>query len=582
MTEFIDQFPNLPQVIDIGGERYFMGPQKPIEMGFKSRQDYINSFGIKPQTEYLLRRYMFFSLQAKRKLKFESPQDKTELITILKNRVKQLKASKEFTSSLLKNTIIQRSYINIERLIQELEGTDYKEDTPFKMPDINILPCTKAKKYIKQIPENHLFQMILEIAWYLLHPDSVPSTIQCDWAKLIKQLDTLRLGDIVTSIQKAEEVGGIEPSKNVYNYFKKINLENVIKKNNLTNALDQAKDAALKIQDDTANKEIKDRLRTLLDILEIKKYLTDDIPTDNDRMKIIDVPTTDKIKKSMPSNPMSGGATKALDQPIGIAMKPMYDFFKGVYDPIYTLLDTSLTTYSRSSNDIKKVVIPQLTTLLHICNNLNPSDTIEGGLNTFGIYRITNVEKEVIDFINNMLSSTNVYVDKFPEDKDKNTFNKQLFELPKVRLSSLLNKFLNFNTFKDPDTIPYIQFFTVGGNIELMAKDNFINPKNPEMSEPVFNAINEFFTKDDLYILCTKSENIKENIPMNMYQINYDEIDISQTGIKIDNLVANYFNKNKDPELYLEKLLTISPYIVFNDAELALSIFLLFKYLLPV
>ena len=59
----------------------------------------------------------------------------------------------------------------------------------------------------------------------------------------------------------------------------------------------------------------------------------------------------------------------------------------------------------------------------------------------------------------------------FLNDKDKNTFNKQLFELPKVRLSyTYLNKFLNFNTFKDPDTIPYIQFFTVGGNIELMDK----------------------------------------------------------------------------------------------------------------
>jgi hypothetical protein len=258
----------------------------------------------------------------------------------------------------------------------------------------------------------------------------------------------------------------------------------------------------------------------------------------------------------------------------------MYDFFKDVYDPVYTLIDTSLTSYSRSESDIKKVVIPQLTTVLHICNNLNPSENIEGGSNTFGIYKITNVEKEVIDFINNMLSSTSMYVDKFPDNKDKNIFNKQLFELPKVRLSSLLNKFLNFNTFKDPDTIPYIQFFTVGGNMELMSKDKFINQN--KISEPVFNAINEFFNKDDLYILCTKSENISENIPMNMYQIDYDSIDISQTGIKIDNLVSNYFNKNRDPELYLENLVTISPYVVFNDAELALSIFLLFKYLLPV
>jgi hypothetical protein len=44
MSEFRDPFPELPQVVDIGGDRYFMGPQKPIELGFKSRKDFINSF----------------------------------------------------------------------------------------------------------------------------------------------------------------------------------------------------------------------------------------------------------------------------------------------------------------------------------------------------------------------------------------------------------------------------------------------------------------------------------------------------------------------------------------------------------
>lgn len=582
MAQFNDSFPNLQQAIDVGGERYFMGPEKPIELGFKSRQDYINSFGTDKRTEYLLRKYMFFSLKNKKKLAFDSEKDKSDLITILKKRAKQLKASSEFTSSVLKNTIFQRSYINIEKLVQDLEGAEYKQASEFKLPNIDILPCTKAKKYVKQIPDTQLFQMILEISWYLLHPESVPSNIQCSWAKLIKQLDTLRLGDIVSNIRQAEEAKGIEPSKDAYNYFKKINLENFVKSNSLESALDQVKKTALDAQGDNASKQMKDRLRMLLDILEIKKYLADDLPVDEDRLKIIDVPASDKIKKSMPSNPMRGGAAKALEQPIGIAMKPMYDYFKAVYDPVYTLLDKTLTQYPKNSEDAKMVVIPQLTTILHICNNLSPSETTEGGSNTYGIYRITNVDKEIISFFNNMLASTNGYVSKFAEDKDKNIFNRQLFELPKVRLSSLLNNFLNSSTYKDPKSIPYIQFFTVGSNMELMTKDKFINPKSPELSEPVFEAVNNYFVKDDLYILCTKSENISENIPMNLYQIDYDSIDISETGMKIDNIPNNYFNKNKVPELHLEKLVSLLPYVVFNDAELALSIFLLFKYLLPV
>jgi hypothetical protein len=62
MSEFIDQFSNLPQVIDLGGDKYFMGPQKPIELGFKSRKNYLDSFGSDRETEYLLRKYMFYIL----------------------------------------------------------------------------------------------------------------------------------------------------------------------------------------------------------------------------------------------------------------------------------------------------------------------------------------------------------------------------------------------------------------------------------------------------------------------------------------------------------------------------------------
>ena len=86
MTDFIDPYPNLPQVIDVGGDRYFMGPQKPIELAFKSRKDYIDSFGKDPKTEYLLRRYMYVDIKPKKELRFDKPQDKSDLIAILKKR----------------------------------------------------------------------------------------------------------------------------------------------------------------------------------------------------------------------------------------------------------------------------------------------------------------------------------------------------------------------------------------------------------------------------------------------------------------------------------------------------------------
>ncbi len=579
MTEFNDPFPNLPKVVDVGGDRYFMGPQKPIELGFKSRQEYLNSFGTQRETERLLRQYMYYELGSKKRTQFVSPEDKQALINILKTRAKQLEASKEFTSSTLKNTLIQRSYVNIQRLIQQFEGPDYKGFQLPKIPD--LLPCTKAKTYIKQIPEDRLFQMILEIAWYLLHPDKVPSKVQCDWAKLIKQLDTLRLGDIVADIHNLEQGKGLAPTEKALNYFKKINLETVAKKETLSNALEEAAEMASRIEDENAKDDAKKRLQVLLDILQTKKYLSNNLPVDTDRLKIVNAPTAEKIKKDMITNPMQGGASKALEKPLAIAMKPLFDYFKVVFDPIYSLLESSIQTYSADSTKLKKVIIPQLTTLIHICNNINPSETATGGANTYGVYRIKNVDQELVQFINTMMASTQTYVDKFQDDSSKNKFNRQLFELPKVRLTSLLNRFLDSTTYKDPDTIPYIQIFTVDGNMKLKDKVTFMDPKMPVMTEQVFNATTELFTPNDVYIVCTKSENVKEDIPMNVYEIDYTTVDVGESGVQINNIPNNYFNKNKDPVLYMDKLVTLMPYVVFNDAELALSTFISFKDLMP-
>ena len=577
MSDFRDPFPNLPQVVDIGNDRYFMGAQKPIELGFKDRTDYIKSFSDNSRTEFLIRKYLYISLKGKKRLVFEDPKEKAELIAILRKRAKKIESSNEFTSSTLKNTLLQRSYLNIQRLIQELEGPDYKGFKFPSLPDIS-LPCTKAKKYIRTIPENRLYQLILEIAWYLLHPDDVPEKVKCDWAKTIKQLDTLRIGDLV--INEKQNGNNVSPS----NYFKRINLSSVVKSKTLVNALDQAREMAQQIEGTTANDNMKERLQTLINILEIKKYLSDDLPVDKDRVKIIDVPAATSISNSLISNPMKGGAGagagKALDKPLGIAMRPLFNYFKVVFDPVYSLLESSIDTYSKKT-DIQKVMIPQLTTVLHICNNLNPSETTTSGLNTYGVYRIKNVDETLITFMNNMIASTDTYVSSVGDDAKRNIFNRQLFHLPKVRLSSLLNKFVDPTKYSDPDSIPYIQLFTVGGNLRLIEKDKFMNSTKPEMTEEVFKAVNEFFAPTDLYILCTKSDNVKENIPMNMYEIDYDNVDVGETGIQIDNISNNYFNKNKKPELYLENLVTLLPYVVFNDAELALSILILFKELMP-
>jgi hypothetical protein len=401
--------------------------------------------------------------------------------------------------------------------------------------------------------------MILEMAWYLLHPDKVPSEIGCDWAKLVKELERLRMGDIVQSIHEAEIKSGIEPSKNALNYFKKINLQTVVKKDTIKNALDQAKELATEIQDETANESVKKRLKLLLDILEMKKYLSNKFTVNTDGMKIISTSEErNTIDKSMITNPMKGGA---LVIPLGMAMKPLFDYFKVVYDPIYSFLEESIIEYKKTN----QIIIPQLTSLLHICNNIKPD--------TYGVYRITNIDKELLSFIKFMINITSQHINKFANDVDKNTFNKQVFKLPKVRLSSISDVALitTNKIYKDPRKLPLTQFFVMGANINYLSKS--------VLKEDTNTAIKDFYNENNIYITYAESE----KIPINVYDIDYSKVDVNNNTNKIDNLPNNYFNKNKDnlTDLYFDALLDITQYTVYNDAELALSIFIAFKELMP-
>jgi hypothetical protein len=573
MAAFIDKYSYLPQTVDIGSDIYFLGPDiyfsepaKSINLGFKGRKQFLDTFGTNSNSERLLRKYMNLSVKGKNKLVFDPPEDKAALLKILKERASKLKSSKEFTSSTLKNQIFVKSYDNIIKIIQQLEGSN----TNIKVDDA---ACATAKKQVKDIEEDHKFQIILEMAWYLLHPDKVPAEVGCEWAKMIEKLDKLRLGDIVTEIRDTQTNSKIPPNKDAFNYFKKINLQTVAKSATIKNALEQAKKFATEIQDESAIDKVKNRLRLLLNILEMKKYLANNLQVDEDRMKIISSDESNTIKRSMITNPMKGGSgANALNKPLAIAMKPLFDYFKVVYDPIYTFLERSITTYRNDNKN--KIIIPQLTTLLHICNNLSSSDK-----DIYGVYRITNVDPELLNFINNMIKATDKHVTTFgPNNETKNTFNKQLFKLPKVRLSSLSNKTfapaLNNSIYKDPDTLPYIQFFTMGTNINLMAKS---------IVEETNNAVKDFYKEGNIYMACAESKNMAERIPVNVHDIDYTKVDISDNTIKIDNIPENYFNKNKKTlsDIYLGGLLNIKPYVVYNDAELALSIFIAFKELMP-
>lgn len=132
---------------------------------------------------------------------------------------------------------------------------------------------------------------------------------------------------------------------------------------------------------------------------------------------------------------------------------------------------------------------------------------------------------------------------------------------------------------------PYIQFFVVGENLTLIDEKEFdkhsgVTPVR-NISKGLYSATTEFFTQNNLYI-CVTDDPKNEKISMNLNEINCSKVQTNNT-LSIDTLSDNYFNKNKKTvaDLTLDKLVGIKKDSIFNSAELALSILLLFKSKIP-
>jgi len=96
-----DPCPNLSLAIDVAGDKYYLGTDRPVELGYKSRKDFFLAFGDDAETQCLLRKYMPIANNVLKTV-FDSKEDRDQLIQILELRAQSLKASNQFNSSVLK------------------------------------------------------------------------------------------------------------------------------------------------------------------------------------------------------------------------------------------------------------------------------------------------------------------------------------------------------------------------------------------------------------------------------------------------------------------------------------------------
>jgi hypothetical protein len=303
-----------------------------------------------------------------------------------------------------------------------------------------------------------------------LHIDRAPEDIQEKWKEIRKQTEDLSLSDLIT------HMNNMAPPQESLNYFKNME-EN---------------------ETPLPPNEMEHHIQNLLDILHIKKYLS----------------THSK-------------ETNRLSHPLQNAMGSVIRRFKGIFDPLYTVLEKGIPSSLENT-------FPSLLLTLHLCDILRDKPK--------GLYRITNVPPALLTFVTAQLDAVQNYVSARSK-KQQEAFHRQVYALS-------TQSFTN-------EQRPIIQLYVKDHNIRLLIDQ-----------EPISSF---FMDGNHLYLLSTTYHNIQEkNTPLELRSIEYD-------SLHLDDAVFYETDYQTKRDETVEDVFV--PTIAYTSTELAMSMLIAFDNL---
>ena len=562
--------------VDIGGECFNItgttNSPPPIETNTTKSYDLV----CKSKTEFdktfrsilvegdlrLIRTYLPYQ---KTQLQGIQQHEKEALMLFVKKRMTSLQESSQHSNNSIKNMQFVKYYKNLEKLLEEIKTASATT------PTTSLSDLQTRIKY--KFPKKRVYYVLMELAWYLLHPTEITSNSD-SWMKLLDTVETLNLGKFVESIHKFNE------------HSMKVDVDHVEK----ATVLDAS---TLSKPDDSA--ELKARLESILQLFVMKKYLEAPLqkntkgPVVNEKTikelsgklakpmihlgggnntNVMNVTPINTTSATNNKNAMNVNSFKISSESVANMMKPFYDFFKEKYDPITSVLSSDLPD---------GLSLVSLSKLLFICQKITSQSPIQ-----HGIYRITNIDPSIMEFLRTQLGSVQAYVnDASRTDEDRKSFTDMAGFVPIVSIKSLLNKFGKSGHYTDPETIPTVRIMMTGMNIEPYAtKDDMkIDIKDDFQKEQMYQAASDFFTDQSIYLVCNEAKATQTS--MNVFEVNYLDVNVSKNEWKVGNMEKNYFNEFKEPPLFLEDVMDVKSNIVYNHGMLALSMFIASEELLP-
>ena len=278
-------------------------------------------------------------------------------------------------------------------------------------------------------------------------------------------------------------------------------------------------------------------------------------------------------------------------------MTPLYDHLKTLYNPVYGYLyhATKKITSTNHNNNTRRAMIPELLQLLYVTTKISEK-IVKNDNSHYGIYHITHMSASVLSFIKSHFKQIQEKVTRIvgnsKNDSEKTVFLTQVIELPEVRLSSIIT-----NTGGTPVSTEqpvYMQFLMLNENMTIPTRDTFLKEDTLKRTEDTYDALTDFIKENELYVLCTPERGVVScdehgcgvvlsDIPMNIFEIDFQQVDIDGPDIIIDELSDHYFRRplTQIPEFNFDRLVQLELQKIYTNSELVLSIFIMSKELMP-
>jgi hypothetical protein len=302
------------------------------------------------------------------------------------------------------------------------------------------------------------------------------------------------------------------------NYFKNIDIKDVIHQSSKNQAMNRIKNMVLFPGSDSG-KEMKQRIRELMSILTMKKFLEDPLVY-RDGLPVIKDTDLQRSKDHMPTR-ITGGAGDGLAAPLGMAMLPLFDYFKEVYDPIYSFIEEAMDAFEESNPMLSSSADRFMSELLHLLQFVTHLKRGTDGSVPFGIYKINNMPPIMVQFISFLLTYTKDHpMAETASKEERDEFKENLFKLPVFRVTTFRR---GYGSNKPMEGIPFIQFVMLNHNLAVKKDSNFAN--QPAGLVEKYKKALTFFQENQVYmVISTSNLSNDTKTPMNTYVVDYAEV----------------------------------------------------------